>query len=465
MAGLLAARVLADYFETVTIVERDYLPATCQPRRGVPQSYQVHVLLVQGQRILEQLFPGLEAELTAAGAATIDWTSDCAMFGFGGWEPRFKSGLITRTCSRNFLEWSVRNRLAAYSNIRFQENSQVVGLLSNPDQTRVTGVRVHPNYRAQERSVAETALTANLVVDASGRNSQASQWLEALGYPVLQETVINSFVGYASRWYQRSDISIADADADGQSLLVWSKPPNSSRAGMLYPIEGERCIVTLTGVGRDYPPTDEAGFLEFARSLRTPSLYEAIKNAQPLSPIYSYRRTENRLRHYERLSRYPEGFVALGDAACAFNPIYGQGMTVAAMGAVALAQCLAEQNQQGNELAGLTRRFHQQLAKVNGIAWMMATSEDLRWSTTEGSQPSIINRLMQWYIDRVRSVTINNPKALEAFLEVLHLVKPPTTLFQPNILASVLKQLIRDIGSRAASKSVLLSQKSMESIQ
>ncbi len=137
MAGLLAARVLADCFDTVTIVERDYLPTTPEPRRGVPQSWQVHVLLVQGQRISEQLFPGLEAELTAAGAATIDWTLDCAMFGFGGWEPRFKSALITRTCSRNLLEWSVRHRLAAYSNIRFIENSQVVGLLSNPDQTRV----------------------------------------------------------------------------------------------------------------------------------------------------------------------------------------------------------------------------------------------------------------------------------------------------------------------------------------
>ena len=460
MAGLLAARVLVDCFETVTIVEKDYLPTTCQPRRGVPQSWQVHVLLVQGQRILEQLFPGLEAELTAAGAATIDWTLDCAMFGFGGWEPRFKSGLITRTCSRNLLEWSIRHRLAAYSNIRFIENSQVVGLLSNPDQTRVTGVRVHPNYPVQGRSVAETALTANLVVDASGRTSEASQWLEALGYPVPQETVINAFVGYASRWYQRSDISVAD----GQSLLVWPKPPNSSRAGILYPIEGERCIVTLTGVGRDYPPTDEAGFLEFTRSLRTPSLYEAIKNAQPLSPIYSYRRTENRLRHYERLSRYPEGFVALGDAACAFNPVYGQGMTVAAMGAVALAQCLVEQNQPGNELASLTRRFHKQLAKVNAIAWMMATNEDLRWSTTEGSQTSIINRLMQWYIDRVRSVTINNPKALEAFLEVLHLVKPPTTLFQPHILVSVLNQLVKGIGSRAAPNAVLLNQRSMDQL-
>lgn len=259
MAGLLAARVLADYFDIVTIVERDYLPTTPQARRGVPQSYQVHVLLVQGQRILEQLFPGLEAELIAEGASTIDWTLDCAMFGFGGWEPRFNSDLITRTCSRNLLEWSVRRRMATYSNIRFLENSQVVGLLSNLDQTRVTGVRVHPNYSLRNHNVSETALAADLVVDASGRNSQALQWLEALGYPIPEETVINSFVGYASRWYQRSGI----CGSDWQSLVLWSKPPNSSRAGMVYPIEGERCIVTVTGVGRDYPPTDEAGFLEF----------------------------------------------------------------------------------------------------------------------------------------------------------------------------------------------------------
>lgn len=442
MAGLLAARVLVEYFDLVTIVERDRLPKTPGPRRGVPQSSQVHVLLVQGQQILEQLFPGLEAELTASGASTVDWIADCLTLGFGGWEPRFESGLITRTCSRDLLEWSVRRRLAAYSNIRFLENCQAVGLLSNTSQTRVIGVRVHHhNYPQQNLSATEATLSANFVVDASGRNSQALQWLEALGYPGPQQTIINSFLGYASRLYQRP----ANLVANTQALLVWPKPPDRSRAGILYPIEGERWILTVTGVGRDYPPTDENGFLEFTRSLRSSILYEAIKNAQPLSPIYAYRRTENRQRHYERLAKWPEGFVAIGDAVCAFNPIYGQGMTVAAMGALTLGQCLREQHhsQANSDLVGLAQSFQRKLAKVNAIPWMMATGEDLRWSTTEGGQPSVINRLMHWYLDRVRLVTNENPNALKAFMEVLHLLKPPTTLFQPNILASVLKRVVK----------------------
>lgn len=458
IAGLLAARVLAEYFELVTIVEQDCIPETPEPRRGVPQSCQVHVLLVQGQRILEQLFPGLEAELTKAGASNVDWTADCSMLGFIGWEPRFESGLITRTCSRNLLEWLVRRRLAAYSNIRFLENCQAVGLLPNTSQTRVIGVRVrYHNYPQQNASAAEAALSANFVVDASGRNSQAPRWLEAIGYSAPQETLINSFLGYASRWYQRP----ASLVADSQSLLLWPKPPNSSRAGMLYPIEGDRWIVSVTGVGRDYPPTDENGFLEFTRSLRSSILYQAIKNAQPLSPIYAYRGTENRQRHYERLSRWPDGFVAIGDAVCAFNPIYGQGMTVAAMGALTLAQCLKQQyqSQANSDLAGIAQRFQRKLAKVNAIPWMMATGEDLRWSTTEGGQPSRINRLMHWYLDRVRLVTTENPNALKAFMEVLHLVKPPTTLFQLDILASVLKRTIKGIVSKAVAQALLLTKK------
>jgi 2-polyprenyl-6-methoxyphenol hydroxylase-like FAD-dependent oxidoreductase len=441
MAGLLAARVLTDYFDSVTIVERDRFPKTPGPRRGVPQSCHVHVLLVQGQRILEQLFPGLEAELTAAGASTVDWTADCSMLGFSGWEPRFSSGLITRTCSRNLLEWTVRHRLAAYSNIRFLDDRQVLGLLSNASKTSVTGVRVrHYNYPQQNPSATEEALQANLVVDASGRNSQAPQWLEALGYAPPQETVINSFLGYASRWYRRP----AGLRSEWQTLVVWPKPPDSPRAGMLYPIKGDRWILTVAGVGRDYPPTDEAGFLEFTRSLRSSILYEAIKDAQPLSSIYGYRRTENHRRHYERLSRWPEGFVAVGDAVCAFNPIYAQGMTVAAMGALTLAQCLSEQHQRqpNGDLTGLAQRFQRKLVKVNATPWMMATGEDLRWATTQGGQPAGSYRLMHWYLDRVRLLTTENPNALKAFMEVLHLLKPPTTLFRPDILVQVLKRVV-----------------------
>ncbi|WP_242041395.1 hypothetical protein [Leptolyngbya sp. FACHB-261] len=210
---------------------------------------------------------------------------------------------------------------------------------------------------------------------------------------------------------------------------------------MLYPIEGNRWILTLTGVGRDYPPNDEAGFLSFARSLRSPMLYEAIKEAQALSPIYCYRCTDNRLRHYERVPSWPNELVVLGDAVCAFNPIYGQGMTAAAQAALTLGQCLRQQlPPSGDSPIGQTQVFQKRLAKVNATPWLLATGEDLRWPTTEGDQLAMSHRLLQWYVDRVRLLSHQNPEALREFLEVLHMVKPPTTLFQPAFILSVLKQ-------------------------
>lgn len=440
MAGLLAARVLVNHFDRVTIVERDRFPEQPTSRQGVPQANHVHVLLTQGQRILERLFPGLEGELTAAGAPTVDWIADWSILGIWGWGPRFRSGLIGRTCSRNLLEWLLRRRLAACDRLQFLEACQVTELLTDGNNSIVTGVRL----RCRDEAPIATEpkfweLAADLVVDATGRNSSVPKWLVALGYQPPQKTVINSFLGYASRWYQCPE----GFKADWQGLTVMSKPPDNGRGGVLYPVEGNRWAITLAGVGKDYPPNDEAGFLDFARSLRSPIIYEAIKDAQPLSSIYSYRRTENCLCHYEKLSRLPEGLIVVGDAVCAFNPVYGQGMTVAALGALTLDECLHQQFRHNKgSLTGLTKRFQKRLAQVNATPWLMATGEDFRWPTTVGGQPEGMTRLMHRYIDQVLLLSVDNPKVYRTFGEVVHMVKPPGALFQPDILAQVLKQAI-----------------------
>lgn len=431
IAGMLAARVLANHFDSVTIVERDRLPKEPTLRQGVPQGSHVHALLTEGQRILEQLFPGLGSELTEAGAPTVDWIADWCLLNIWGWAPRFDSGLIGRTASRNLIEWVLRRRLAQSDRLQFLEGCQVTDLLTDVNKSKVTGVSL------RESATQSREISADLVVDASGRNSFMPKWLVALGYQPPQTTVINSFLGYASRWYQRPE----GFPADWQGLMVMFKPPDNRRGGVLYPVEGARWILTLTGIGRDYPPNDEAGFLEFARSLRSPMIYEAIKDAQPLSPIYSYRGTENRLSHYEKLSKLPQGMVVLGDAACAFNPVYGQGMTVAALGALTLDKCLRE----AGSLQDLTRRFQKQLAQVNATPWLMATGEDLRWATTEGGQPDGMTRLMHRYIDQVMRLGLDNTRIYRTFGEVIHMLKPPSALFQPGILAQVLRQVMSGV--------------------
>lgn len=445
MAGLWAARVLSDHFARVTVVERDRLPESPAHRRGVPQSYHTHTLLTRGQRALDQLFPGIDAELADLGAPRVEWTRECLFYFRTGWTRPFRSELASRACSRDLLEWAIRRDLAGRAAIRFVEGREVEELLFEPQTGRVTGVQLRTwgtaatsaavDNRDRGDGVEET-LHADLVVDASGRDSVTPAWLEALGYGPVPETVITPFLGYASRLYRRPP----ELAPKWKALIVSNVPPHQPRGGVLYPVEDGCWIATLAGCARDYPPTDEAGFLAFARSLATPVLAEALDGAEPLSPIRGYRRTENRLRHYEQLDRWPDGFVALGDAACTFNPVYGQGMTVSALGALVLDQCLRERRRRrsGDDLRGLSRRFQRRLAWENRTPWLLATGEDFRWPTTVGGSPDFVTRLAHWYVDLVLESIVSDQHVAREFFRVLHLLESPIMLLQPQLLARIL---------------------------
>lgn len=435
MAGLCAARILTDHFARVTVIDRDRFPKRPEQRKGTPQTRHAHILLARGQCALARLFPDLDTELAAAGAPLVDWAADCLSVLPSGPAQRYRSHLITRTCTRERLEWGIRRRLAADPRIQLREGCEIQGLMPDERGMGIAGVRLGVWGRARaDRDEAET-LHADLVVDASGRDSQAPAWLATLGYVPARETVVNSFLGYATRCYRRP----LGFGGDWQALLVGNAPPHQRRSGVIYPVEDGRWIVTLAGAGRDYPPTDETGFLEFARGLSTPLVYEAIKDAQPLSPIWGYRRTENRLRHYERLGRWPERFVVLGDAVCTFNPVYGQGMTASALGALALADCLEDQwrREPDGDLTGLARRFQRQLARTNKTPWLLATGEDYRWSETAGGHRGHRTRIMHRYLDCVFRLVPQDRAVQQLFLEVLHLLKPPVALFHPRIVARV----------------------------
>jgi 2-polyprenyl-6-methoxyphenol hydroxylase-like FAD-dependent oxidoreductase len=438
MAGMLAGRVLSDHFERVTIVDRDRYPDRPAPRRGLPQSRHVHVLLLRGMQILEDLFPGFEAEMVDAGAHIMDSSDDIRFLTPQGWRIRYRSGLMYLSFSRPLIDWWIRRRLMEDPQIRFLETCEVTGLTTAAGRERVNGVEYRFRDAAPDHLPAEGALRAEFVVDASGRFSRTPQWLESLGYTPPHETVIDPHIGYASRWYKMP----AGFNADWRGFVLAPEPPSRTRGGVLLPVEGLRWLVTLAGMVRDYPPTDEAGFLHFARTLQSSEIYGAIKGAEPASPIAGHRAMGNRLRHYERMARWPEGFVVLGDGVCNFNPIYGQGMTVAAIAVMTLDACLCGGRRSNGDLTGVARRFQKRLAKANKAPWLMATSHDLRWPETEGGRPGLITRPVNRYLDYVFAAAVRDPVVDREFVEVTHMLKEPAALFHPRVVIRVAKQAL-----------------------
>lgn len=422
MAGLLSAGLLARHFERVTLVERDALRDSAEPRKGVPQGTQTHVLLRRGLDIAASLFPGLPEDLRAAGAQVMDMSADCEWHIAGIWRKRITSGVDMYSQTRPLFEWRVRTKLLALPNVRILDGQEASGFLLSADGTRLTGVKVRAPGEEQE-----TTLEADLVVDASGRGSRAPQWLEALGFPRVEETHFQVDVGYATRLYREP----ANFNPGWRSLFVSAELPRIRRSGAIIPVEGGRWSVVLSGWLKDYPPSDDAGFLEYARTLAQPHLYEALRNAEPLGPIVSYRFASSQWRHYEKLPRVPEGLVMVGDAFCSFNPIYGQGITTSALQVEMLGECLRE------GLGGLARRYFQRAGTLLKMPWTMATTEDLRLPELEGTRPPGAS-LLYWYGEKFQQLTAVDDDSIRTFMQVMHMLKPPTAMFSPGLLFKTL---------------------------
>lgn len=437
IAGLLSARVLSNHYAWVGIVERDALPAVPTARRGTPQGRHGHLLLMQGRRILESLFPGIHQELLGLGAIPLDWNTDVHWLGPAGWmaRPDTDGDFSTWATSRDLLEFVLRRRLLSHGQIEVLDLHKAVGLEIDERAGRVRGVQILSGDHCATSVSLVHSVPADLVVDASGRSSLAPEWLDTLGYGRPQESEVNAFLGYASRLYRRQHDEVTSG---WKMLIVSSSPPACSRFGAIFPIEDDRWIVSLMGAGRDYPPADEIGFLNFARSLRFSGVYEAMLGAEPVSPIYSYRRTENRFRHYERMNRWPDGFIVVGDAVCGFNPVYGQGMTVAAIA----AQLLDSHLRARTARYAFNRSFRHELAMICNRAWTMATGADFAYPITEGGIRHWHTRWVQAYLDQVLALSTEHPDVYCRFLRVMHMVAGPAILFTPSVAARVMSRLV-----------------------
>jgi 2-polyprenyl-6-methoxyphenol hydroxylase-like FAD-dependent oxidoreductase len=424
MAGLAVAQALTAGFRRVTIVEGDRLPTGPGPRRGVPQDRHLHLLLPAGINALEQLFEGLIEQLRADGAVTAE-TDRIRMCLNGHRLAPARSGQPALFASRPFLEAHVRRRVRDKSHITVRERARVTGLAPSDDRRRVEGVEI-----AAADGSAREVLSAELVVDCSGRRSRLPGWLAEHGYRAPETTELDVEVQYATRRYR-----LPDGVLDGDRHVLIGPTPNDPRGGAMTNVEDGSWVVTLFAMAGEQAPTDDRSFERFAAQLPIGDIHDAIAAGSALDQPTPYRFPANRRHHYERLDELPAGLLAAGDSVCSFNPIYGQGMSVAALE----ARVLQTQLQGGGRLSA--RSWFRQIAKVIDTAWQLAVGADLAVEAIQGPRPIPV-RMLNRYLFRLQAAAVDDPRLTARLIRVVGLVDPPTRLLYPTTILAVLRDVL-----------------------
>ena len=423
IAGLLAARVLSDTYERIIVFDRDVLPTNPDGRRGVPQSRQAHGLLARGREVLDELFPQLSDELIEAGGVTGDVQCDFGWYLDGYLVKSAVSGLRGIGVSRPLIEHLIRARVAALPGVEIIDSTDVLGLVATTDRERVAGVRIqHRTGEAQE-----SVVPADVVVDAAGRGSRALNWLGELSYSAPPRTEVRSEVVYVTRHYRR-----APHQLDGRLGVGEVAFPGRPRSGVLIAQEGDRFVLLLAGMLGEEPPTDDEGMLAFAESLASSDFAEVMRTSVPLDEPVKMRFPASVRHHYEQLDRQLGGYLVIGDAFCSFNPSYGQGMTVAALEALALRRLL----RQGTYY--LAERFFLQAAKMVDGPWFLAVGGDLRFPEVAGKRRPT-DWLLNKYLERYRAAASVDPVLGTTFLRVSNMAASPARLLTPGHLIRVFR--------------------------
>ncbi|MDG5821503.1 NAD(P)/FAD-dependent oxidoreductase [Natronococcus sp. A-GB7] len=418
VAGLTAARVLADSFDSVTVIDRDPLPDEPVPRPGVPQATQIHILWEAGRSALEELFPGYTEELCAAGGVSIDGRRDLHLYSQGEFLASGSSPFPLYAASRPLYEQLLRRRVAELEGVRLRPRCRFVAYETDERKTGVTGVSVRP------QDGDRTELPAELVVDATGRTSRTPAWLARNGYgpPPVEEVTIG--LAYTT-------IALERPPDDRRMIGMLAEPPRT-RGGAVLPVEGNRWLVNVHGVHGDHPPTDVDGVGEFVAPLPTPVFDRLLEECPPLAETgHHYPFPSNRRYRYEALERFPDGLIVVGDAVASFNPIYGQGMSVAALEALALRRTLRDGR------SGIPTRFFDRMAAIVDPAWMLAIGADSAFSETRGDVPRG-TAVFDWYLSRLFRKAHADGALTDAFLGVLSMQQPPSSLLRPSVAWRVL---------------------------
>jgi 2-polyprenyl-6-methoxyphenol hydroxylase-like FAD-dependent oxidoreductase len=424
--------VLSEYYDQVLIVERDVLPEEPVSRSGTPQAFHVHRLQPRGKIILERLFPGFTDELLEHGAFSMQNTLVKITNAYGDVE--FPIPEKDAAWSRALLEWALRLRVNTFANVQFATGLEVIGLQVTPDQARVTGIYVRERGQLEQ----QTALSADLVIDASGRSSKLTQWLETLGCKVAEPERLKTALGYTTAYYRSSSIA-----AQGRGLVgVDPQPAKGLGAGAIIPVENDTTMAVLFYAGGQYPPTDAEGFKQGFSQLGGTVLAEMLQDAEMTVEPRGYRMPECVRQHYELVEQWPAGLLAVGDAFCYFDPIYGQGMTVAAIAAETLAQCLSEQRSQPR--ADFERFVFQRMQETVEPAWWLSAVSDLRWSGVEyvGPLPMkgfiFAQKFFDLYLKNAFQHMAQRPELFQMNIVVNGLLMSPRQIFNPQMIASLL---------------------------
>jgi 2-polyprenyl-6-methoxyphenol hydroxylase-like FAD-dependent oxidoreductase len=433
MSGLAAAQALVSHFEEVTVIERDELSSGAIARTGVPQGKQAHALLGGGIKALEELFPGFARDIVQAGAVVVDPGFD-ALLEYPNLDPfpRSKWNWFIYSLTRPLIELSMRRRLEQQSNVTLRGGRRAQEIVGTPDGALVTGVRVETPDGNQE------TIPADLVIDASRHGALTLSFLRAAGQPVPEVTTIGVDIRYGTGLFALCPGALNEFKA----VVTFPEAPENVHYGYLIPVENACYQLLLVGRGEDAPPTDGRAFLDYAQNLSTPTIYDAMKGAKPLSDIARYGFPESKWRHFGRLDRFPRGLLPTGDAICRLNPVYGQGITVAAQEANTLRRLLSTHAATGDPLATLAREFLAEAEALIEQPWAISAIPDFIYPQTRGQRPEDLEYRLKSQLALMR-IAARDASVYKLLSEVRHLLKPLTVLDETELVRRVEAEMAR----------------------
>ncbi|MEU3573331.1 FAD-dependent monooxygenase [Kitasatospora sp. NPDC036755] len=423
LAGLTAAVALLPHVGSVTVVEGDQYPDGPQGRRGVPQAHHNHLLMAGGAQALDALLPGTTEALYRAGAHHRK-VGQFLLLGAEGWSRSTDGDAYTIACSRPLVDHTVRRLALAAGTLEVLTGTKVTGLTGTA--ARVTGAQV------EDADGTVRTLTADLVVDATGSRSKAPQWLADLGAGPVHEDRLDTGLAYVGRSYLVPE-GFGD---DFPGILVQTRPGNGPHAagGALMPQEDGRWIVALMGTRGNHPPTEEREFLDFARAMRHSVIGDLLAMAEPVTPMRASRGLANRRRRFEK-ARMPEGFLALGDSVMVLSPNFGTGMSVAAMGALALRTQL----EKTGLVPGLARRVQKAVARIGAGPWQMAITNDRWFPGVETNLKLSGGEGQRKFGVRFARTVADNPMVARRMQDISTLVAPMTAMMAPSVMFAVMR--------------------------